>query len=85
MPRGRLIGMTERVIYENSNGDVWLLARDPASRMPAVKYRPNVSSGGRSSYTDLGKFLRNGANGPEHRPCCTSSAPYSTADPPGPV
>ncbi|MCK1720344.1 MULTISPECIES: hypothetical protein [unclassified Bradyrhizobium] len=59
--------MSERVIYESSNGDVWLLARAPASQMPAVKHRPNVSSGGRSSYTEIGKFLRNGASGPEHQ------------------
>jgi hypothetical protein len=51
----------------SSNGDVWLLARDPASQMPAVRHRPNVGSGGRSSYTEIGKFLRNGASGPEHQ------------------
>jgi hypothetical protein len=59
--------MTERMFYESSNGDVWLLTRDPASKMPVVKHRPNVSSGGRSSCTDIGKFLRNGASGPEHQ------------------
>lgn len=49
MPPDRLIGMTERVICESSNGGVWLLSRDPVSKMPAVKHRPNVSSGGGSS------------------------------------
>jgi hypothetical protein len=34
MQPARLIGMIERVIYESSNGDVWVLARDPASEMP---------------------------------------------------
>ena len=58
--------MTERVLYESSNGDVWALTRDPASKMPVVKHQPNVNSGGRS-YTDIGKFLRNGASGPEHQ------------------
>lgn len=67
MPPDRLIGMTERVICESSNGDVWLLSREPVSKMPAVKHRPNVSSGGGSSYTEIGNFLRNGANGPEHQ------------------
>ncbi|MGY3413483.1 hypothetical protein ACVWZV_009650 [Bradyrhizobium sp. GM5.1] len=67
MPPDRLIGMSERVIYESSNGDVWLLSRDSVSKMPVVKHRPNVSSGGRSSYTEIGNFLRNGANGPEHQ------------------
>jgi hypothetical protein len=28
------------VIYESSNGDVWVLARDPASQMPALKHQP---------------------------------------------
>ena len=65
MPPVRLIGMTERVIYESSNGDVWVLARDPASKMPTVKHQPNVGSGGPTSYTDIGKFLRVGAGGPE--------------------
>jgi hypothetical protein len=65
MPPVRLIGMTERVIYESSNGDVWVLARDPASEMPTVKHQPNASSGGPTSCTDIGKFLRVGAGGPE--------------------
>jgi hypothetical protein len=32
-----------------------------------VKHRPNVRSGGQTSYTDIGKFLRDGASGPEHQ------------------
>jgi len=32
-----------------------------------LKHEPNVSSGGQISYTDIGKFLRDGANGPEHQ------------------
>ena len=59
--------MTERVLYQSSNGDSWLLTRDPVSKMPAVKHQPNVSSGWQISYTDIGKFLRDGANGPEHQ------------------
>jgi hypothetical protein len=59
--------MTERVLYQSSNGDTWLLTRDPASKMPAAKHQPNVGSGGQISYTDIGKFLRDGANGPEHQ------------------
>jgi len=49
------------------NGDAWCLARDPASKMPVVRHQPNLSSGGQVSYTAIGKFLRDGANGPEHR------------------
>ncbi|WP_430648195.1 hypothetical protein [Bradyrhizobium rifense] len=62
-----MTGMTERLIHKSSNGDVWALARDPDSKLPAVKHRPNASSGGRTSYTDIGKFLREGAGGPEHQ------------------
>ena len=67
MSPARLVGMTERVFYESSNGDVWALTRDPASKMPVVKHQPNVSSGGQISYKDIGKFLRNGASGPERQ------------------
>ena len=42
-----------------------MLARYPVSKMPAVKHQPNVGSGGPTSYTDIGKFLRVGAGGPE--------------------
>ena len=59
--------MSDRVLYESSNGDVWFLARHPASNTPVVKHEPNISSGGRTSYTEIGKFLREGANGPEHQ------------------
>jgi hypothetical protein len=61
------ISMTERVLYESSNGDTRFLARDPTSKMPVVRHQPNLSSGGQVSYTAIGKFLRDGANGPEHR------------------
>jgi len=30
--------MTERVLYESSNGDAWFLARDPVSKMPVVRH-----------------------------------------------
>jgi hypothetical protein len=59
--------MTERVLYQSSNGDTWLLTRDPVSKMPAVQHQPNVRSGGQISYTDIGTFLRAGADGPEHQ------------------
>jgi hypothetical protein len=37
--------------------------RAPASKVLAVKHQPNVSSDGQTSYTDIGKFLRDGAGG----------------------
>ena len=59
--------MTERVLYQSSNGDTWLLTRDPASKFPAVKHVPNASSGGHISHTSIGKFLQDNANGPERQ------------------
>jgi hypothetical protein len=50
----RLTGMTVRLIYESGNGDVWALARDPTSDLPAVKHQPNASSGGQTSWTEIG-------------------------------
>ena len=59
--------MTDRVLYQSNNGDAWLLTRNPTSKVPTVKHVPNASSGGQISYTDIGTFLRDGANGPEHQ------------------
>src|SRR6266702_4443554 len=53
--------------YESSNGDMWGLTRDPISGARAVMHRPNPQSGGQVSYIDVDKFLREGANGPEHQ------------------
>ena len=59
--------MTDRVLYQSNNGDAWLLTRNPTSKVPTVKHVPNASSGGQISYTDIGTFLRDSANGPEHQ------------------
>jgi hypothetical protein len=32
-----------------------------------VEHQPNASSGGRTSRTDIGQFLRAGGRGPEHQ------------------
>ncbi|ANW00223.1 hypothetical protein [Bradyrhizobium icense] len=56
-----------RVLYESANGDVWRLVHDPQSGVPMVEHKPTASSGGRTSLIEIGKFLRAGANGPEHQ------------------
>jgi hypothetical protein len=56
-----------RILYESANGDVWWLVRDPQSGVAMVEHKPNASSGGRTSLIEIGKFLRAGANGPEHQ------------------
>jgi hypothetical protein len=56
-----------RVLYESANGDVWRLVRDPQSGVAKVEHEPNASSGGHTSLIEVGRFLRAGANGPEHQ------------------
>jgi hypothetical protein len=63
--------MTERVLYESSNGDTWFLARDPISKMPVVKHQPNVSSGKQISCMGIGHFLRGGPTGQNTERCST--------------
>jgi hypothetical protein len=53
-------------LYTSSNGDRWLLVRDPESQEVLIKHEPNAASGGKSSHTAIGEFLRSGARGPEH-------------------
>ena len=59
--------MSDRVLHESSNGDVWYLSRQPPSSTPVVKHRPNANSGGPTSYIEIGKFLLDSANGPEQQ------------------
>lgn len=55
-----------RELYRSSNGDAWFLARDAEERVFVI-HEPNAPSGGRASQIELGAFLREGANGPEHQ------------------
>jgi hypothetical protein len=61
--------MTERLIYESSNGDVWTLALDPATKLPAVKHQPNARSGGRASYTHMASSFARGLPARNTRRC----------------
>lgn len=54
-----------RLIHASENGDRWWLRRTDDG--VAVLHEPNAASGGRTSETPLGAFLREGAAGPEHR------------------
>jgi hypothetical protein len=66
-PLGQNATISAVQFYESSNGDTWGLIRDPVSGARAVMHRPNSQSGGRVSWIDVDKFLREGANGPEHQ------------------
>jgi hypothetical protein len=61
-----LNGMSGRVLYQSSNGDIWRLVRDTQSGLAMVEHQPNASSGGRTSLIEIGQFLRLG-NAPEQR------------------
>lgn len=57
--------MTERVFYESCNDDVWLLTRDPVEDARRGAQADSALAAGHC--TEIGKFLRNGASGPEQQ------------------
>jgi len=57
----------QRVLYSSSNGDRWLLRRDPASGDVFVRHEANVPSGGKRTDIDIGEFLSTGQRNPEHQ------------------
>jgi hypothetical protein len=52
--------------HESSNGDSWSLIADPASSGLTVIHRPNPHSGGKVSTTEVGEFLRQNPESPQH-------------------
>jgi hypothetical protein len=66
---GRQIHATPAVeerFYESSNGDSWSLTRNTTGAA-AVIHRPNERSSGKPSHLEIGDFLTEDANGPEHQ------------------
>ena len=57
----------QRVLYSSSNGDRWLLRRDPANGDVFVRHEANVPSGGKRTDIDIGEFLSSGQRNPEHQ------------------
>lgn len=55
----------ETAFYRSSNGDQWLLIREPGTNRMTVRHRPNHASGGRSSSFEISDFLAEG-RGPQH-------------------
>ena len=56
-----------RELYASSNGDPWLLAREPDCGRVFVRHEPNLASGGRAAEFEIGDFLTRGGQGPEHQ------------------
>ena len=55
-----------RKLYASRNGDTWFLCRGRGGRL-VVLHEPNRPSGGKPSQIDIGTFLAEGNNGPEHQ------------------
>jgi hypothetical protein len=52
-------------IHTSSNGDRWLLVRNPESGDVFVRHLPNAASGGKSSHIELEAFLLKSKGSPE--------------------
>jgi len=56
-----------KTFYESSNGDRWLIARDPASDRVFVQHQANLPSGGHATEIEVSRFLAPDSGGPEHQ------------------
>jgi hypothetical protein len=61
----RSTAVRTKEIYRSTNGDRWLLARDPGTGRVFVRHEPNLSSGGQVADIEIGAFLIAAGNGPE--------------------
>ena len=52
------MAITAEDFYRSSNGDRWqLISRQPPRGAPFVRHEPNLSSGGRTTDTEVDEFL----------------------------
>ncbi|WP_244514193.1 hypothetical protein [Methylobacterium sp. UNC378MF] len=56
-----------RDLYVSSNGDRWLLLRDPSDGRSFVRHEANAASGGSVTDIALAAFLAADRGGPEHQ------------------
>jgi hypothetical protein len=61
-----LMAITTEDFYRSSNGDRWQLIRDTASGRDFVRHEPNLSSGGRTTDTDLEEFFNRTGTSPQN-------------------
>jgi hypothetical protein len=60
------VTITTKDFYRSSNGDRWQLIRDTDSGRSFVRHEPNLSSGGRTTDTDVEEFLNRTGSSPEN-------------------
>jgi hypothetical protein len=60
------MALTTKDFYRSSNGDRWQLVHDNASGRSFVRHEPNLSSGGRTTDTDVEEFLNRTGSSPEN-------------------
>ena len=60
------MALENRELYSSTNGDKWLLAREPGSGRVFVTHIPNVPSGGKATDVEVGAFLCERSYGPQH-------------------
>ena len=58
--------ITTKDFYRSSNGDRWQLIRDIDSGRSFVRHEPNLSSGGRTTDTNVEEFLNRTGSSPEN-------------------
>lgn len=56
-----------RVLHVSSNGDRWVLLRDPTDGRSLVRHEANAASGGHVTDIALAAFLTADRGGPEHQ------------------
>jgi hypothetical protein len=56
-----------REIYRSSNGDRWLLVREPDTGRVLVRHEPNAGPGGRPDEDEVGAFLSRDPHTPERQ------------------
>jgi hypothetical protein len=62
-----LMTVEMRELYSSPNGDRWYLARDTDLGQVFIRHEPNLPSGGKAVRIEVGAFLSQSGQGPEHR------------------
>ena len=60
------MAITAEDFYRSLNGDRWQLVRDTDSGRSFVRHEPNLSSGGRTTNTDIEEFLNRTGSSPQN-------------------